>query len=71
MVLSLYLNLDPSEFPTPRDRSVELESLLDVAEERSARTVSSTARRNSSSATSRKSAGTSPRTSMRAERAGS
>jgi peptide subunit release factor 1 (eRF1) len=31
-VLSLYLNLDPSEFPTPRDRSVELESLLDVAE---------------------------------------
>jgi peptide subunit release factor 1 (eRF1) len=31
-VLSLYLNLDPSEFPTPRDRSVELESLLDVVE---------------------------------------
>jgi peptide subunit release factor 1 (eRF1) len=31
-VLSLFLNLDPSEFPTPRDRSVELESLLDVAE---------------------------------------
>jgi peptide chain release factor subunit 1 len=31
-VLSLYLNLDPSEFPTPRDRSVELESLLDSAE---------------------------------------
>jgi peptide subunit release factor 1 (eRF1) len=31
-VLSLYLNLDPSEFPTPRDRSVELESLLDAAE---------------------------------------
>jgi peptide chain release factor subunit 1 len=31
-VLSLYLNLDPSEFPTPRDRTVELESLLDVVE---------------------------------------
>jgi len=31
-VLSLYLNLDPSEFPTPRDRSVELESLLHTAE---------------------------------------
>jgi peptide chain release factor subunit 1 len=31
-VLSLYLNLDPSEFPTPRDRSVELASLLDSAE---------------------------------------
>ena len=32
-VLSLYLNLDPSEFPTPRDRSVELESLLDSVEQ--------------------------------------
>jgi peptide chain release factor subunit 1 len=31
-VLSLYLNLDPSEFPTPRDRTVEFESLLDVVE---------------------------------------
>src|SRR5919197_4189197 len=31
-VLSLYLNLDPSEFPTPRDRAVELESLLGVVE---------------------------------------
>src|SRR5881397_1599873 len=31
-VLSLYLNLDPSEFPTPRDRSVELESLLGTVE---------------------------------------
>jgi peptide chain release factor subunit 1 len=31
-VLSLYVNLNPSEFPTPRDRSVELESLLGVAE---------------------------------------
>lgn len=31
-VLSLFLNLDPSEFPTPRHRSVELESLLDTAE---------------------------------------
>ena len=31
-VLSLFLNLDPSEFPTPRDRSVELESLLDTVE---------------------------------------
>src|SRR5207249_2634474 len=31
-VLSLYLNLDPSEFPTPRDRTVELESLLDNVE---------------------------------------
>jgi peptide chain release factor subunit 1 len=31
-VLSLYLNLDPSEFPTPRHRSTELESLLDTAE---------------------------------------
>jgi peptide subunit release factor 1 (eRF1) len=31
-VLSLYLNLDPSEFPTPRDRAVELESLLDTAD---------------------------------------
>jgi peptide chain release factor subunit 1 len=31
-VLSLFLNLDPSEFPTPRDRAVELESLLDTVE---------------------------------------
>jgi peptide subunit release factor 1 (eRF1) len=31
-VLSLYLNLDPSEFPTPKARSSELESLLDTAE---------------------------------------
>jgi peptide chain release factor subunit 1 len=31
-VLSLYVNLDPSEFPTPRDRATEIESLLDVAE---------------------------------------
>jgi peptide chain release factor subunit 1 len=31
-VLSLFLNLDPSEFPTPRDRSVELDSLLNVVE---------------------------------------
>jgi peptide chain release factor subunit 1 len=29
-VLSVYVNLDPSEFPTPRDRSVELQSLLDA-----------------------------------------
>ena len=32
MVLSVYLNLDPSEFPTQRDRRIEIESLLDVAE---------------------------------------
>jgi peptide chain release factor subunit 1 len=31
-VLSLYLNLDPSEFPTPRQRSSELQSLLDSVE---------------------------------------
>src|SRR4051812_31634702 len=31
-VLSLYLNLDPSEFPTPRQRSSELQSLLDTIE---------------------------------------
>jgi peptide subunit release factor 1 (eRF1) len=31
-VLSLYLNLDPSEFPTPKARRTELESLLDVVE---------------------------------------
>jgi peptide subunit release factor 1 (eRF1) len=31
-VLSLYLNLDPSEFPTPRQRSSELQSLLDAVE---------------------------------------
>jgi peptide chain release factor subunit 1 len=31
-VLSLYVNLDPSEFPTPRDRAVELDSLLNAAE---------------------------------------
>jgi peptide chain release factor subunit 1 len=31
-VLSLYLNLDPSEFPTPRDRAVELDSLLGTIE---------------------------------------
>jgi peptide subunit release factor 1 (eRF1) len=31
-VLSLYINLDPSEFPTQRDRKIEVESLLDVAE---------------------------------------
>jgi peptide subunit release factor 1 (eRF1) len=32
-VLSLYLNLDPSEFPTPRDRRAELDSLLDGAKQ--------------------------------------
>ena len=31
-VLSLYINLDPSEFPTQRDRKIEFESLLDTAE---------------------------------------
>jgi peptide subunit release factor 1 (eRF1) len=31
-VLSLYVNLDPSEFPTPRQRSVEIQSLLDTVE---------------------------------------
>ena len=31
-VLSLYLNLDPSEFPTPKARKTEFESLLDVVE---------------------------------------
>jgi peptide chain release factor subunit 1 len=31
-VLSVYINLDPSEFPTQRDRQIEVESLLDVAE---------------------------------------
>ena len=31
-VLSVYLNLDPSELPTQRDRKIEIESLLDVAE---------------------------------------
>jgi peptide chain release factor subunit 1 len=31
-VLSVYLNLDPSEFPTQRDRQIEIDSLLDVAE---------------------------------------
>ena len=31
-VLSLYLDLDPKGFPTPRDRAVELESLLDTVE---------------------------------------
>ncbi len=31
-VVSVYLNLDPSEFPTPKHRSTELESLLDVVE---------------------------------------
>ena len=31
-MLSVYLNLDPSEFPTQRDRKIEVESLLDVAE---------------------------------------
>jgi peptide subunit release factor 1 (eRF1) len=31
-VLSLYLNLDPSEFPTPRQRASELQSLLDAVE---------------------------------------
>src|SRR4051812_30207257 len=31
-VLSLYLNLDPSEFPTPKQRSAELQSLLDTVE---------------------------------------
>jgi peptide chain release factor subunit 1 len=31
-VLSLYLNLDPREFPTPRQRSSELQSLLDTVE---------------------------------------
>ena len=31
-VLSLYLNLDPSEFPTPRDRTVEFDSLLGTVE---------------------------------------
>ena len=31
-VISLYLNLDPSEVPTPRQRSSELQSLLDGVE---------------------------------------
>jgi peptide subunit release factor 1 (eRF1) len=31
-VLSLYLNLDPSEFPTPRARVVEFDSLIDTVE---------------------------------------
>jgi len=31
-VLSLYVNLDPSEFPTPRQRSSEIQSLLDAVE---------------------------------------
>jgi peptide subunit release factor 1 (eRF1) len=31
-VLSLYLNLDPSEFPTPRDRNVEFDSLITTVE---------------------------------------
>ncbi len=31
-VLSIYLNFDPSQFPTPRDRKTELDSLLDTAE---------------------------------------
>jgi peptide chain release factor subunit 1 len=31
-VLSLYLNLDPSEFPTPKARTTELESLLDIVD---------------------------------------
>ena len=31
-VLSLYVNLDPSEFPTPRQRSSEIQSLLDTVE---------------------------------------
>jgi peptide chain release factor subunit 1 len=31
-VLSLYLNLDPSEFPTPRARQAEIDSLLDSVE---------------------------------------
>jgi peptide chain release factor subunit 1 len=31
-VLSVYLNLDPSVFPTQRDRQIEFDSLLDVAE---------------------------------------
>ena len=36
-VLSLYLNLDPSEFPTPKARKTELDSLLDVVGARGAR----------------------------------
>ena len=36
-VLCLYLNLDPSEFPTPRDRATEFDSLLDVVERGAAR----------------------------------
>jgi peptide chain release factor subunit 1 len=31
-VLSVFINLDPSEFPTQRDRKIEVESLLDVVE---------------------------------------
>jgi peptide chain release factor subunit 1 len=31
-VLSLYLNLDPSEFPTPKDRDTEFNSLMDGVE---------------------------------------
>jgi len=31
-VLSLYVNLDPSEFPTPRDRDTEFNSLMQVLE---------------------------------------
>ena len=47
-VLSLYLNLDPSEFPTPRDRAVELESLLGVVEREPFKTDRKSTRLNSS-----------------------
>jgi peptide chain release factor subunit 1 len=33
-VLSLYLDLDPSEVPVPRDRQIQLDALLDEAERR-------------------------------------
>src|SRR3954447_16920109 len=33
-VLSVYVNLDPSEFPTPKARSSQVSSLLDEADRR-------------------------------------
>ena len=43
-ILSLYLNLDPSRFPTPRERSAQSSALLDQAEQRGVEGVAGLAR---------------------------
>jgi peptide chain release factor subunit 1 len=43
-IVSLYVNLDPSRFPTPRERSAQLSALLDQAEQHGLEAVAGLAR---------------------------